>query len=392
MIYNGNMKPENTATNTATSTRSTRYEQNVLALIRAHFRALEGYVSAGMQEAKSAEKLFLNANENPFELPRLEGLNRYPPPQSAELTAAMAAFYGVSPEGITITRGADEGIAMLFRLFCEPHHDDILINPPTFGVYRVYGNAMPARRIIETPLTQTGGTFHLDCAAIETALNQPDQRIKLIFLTNPNNPTGTLFPRSDILEIIRMSAGKAIVVLDETYAEFAPECSLTADLDKDGFEHVIILRTLSKSFSLAGMRVGAILTGAAALTHILQTKVMEIYPIPTASIKAALHVLSSDIRAQALENIQTLITERKNMEAFLATLENVRAVYPSAVNFLLIEMARAAEFIQFAKAQNVIIRDFSAAPDTKDCIRLSIGTPEQNRIVMRLFEEFYSAS
>lgn len=359
---------------------------DILDFVRPHYRKMEGYISAGMQEAKNDQKIFLNANENPFELPGLEGANRYPEPQPPKLLEAMAGLYGVEPDHITITRGADEGIALLFKLFCNPEADDILINPPTFGVYKVYAGGMPARNIISVPLLKSNGTFALDVDGIGAALDNPDSAVKLIFLTNPNNPTGTLFDQADILRIINLAAGRAIVVLDETYAEFAKGSSLTQKLAE--FDHLIILRTLSKSFSLAGMRVGAILSGVPDITQALRTKAMEIYPIPVASVQAALRVFDPDIMVIAKNNIEILINERKRLEEFLGAQSCVTTIYPSRANFLLVEMKDAAAFCAYAHSKNIIIRDFSSAPDTKNCMRLSIGTPEQNDMVMALMREF----
>lgn len=357
--------------------------------MRPHYRQMEGYISAGMQEAKNDTKIFLNANENPYELPGLEGANRYPEPQPPKLLAQMADLYGVQPDNITITRGADEGIALLFKLFCDPEQDDILINPPTFGVYKVYAGGMPAKRVLAVPLKKENGSFALDIDGIKAALDAPDHAIKMIFLTNPNNPTGTLFDEADILEVINLAAGRAVVVLDETYAEFAKTSSLTHKLTE--FDHLIILRTLSKSFSLAGMRVGAILTGVPELTSALRTKVMEVYPIPVASVNAALHVFQPEIMAIARENIDKLLAERERVTALLHTQKGIRFVYPSAANFLLVEMDDATGFCAYAHKNNVIIRDFSSSPETRNCIRLSIGTPEQNNIVIELMGSYYSS-
>lgn len=354
-------------------------------LIRPHFRDMDGYVSAGMDSDKTADLLFLNANENPYELPGLEGANRYPKPQPEKLRHGLADFYGVKPEQLAITRGADEGIALLFRLFCEPDTDDILINPPTFGVYKVYAGAMPCRNVLPIRLLEADGTFKLDVESIKTAL-EADSHVKMIFLTNPNNPTGNTFNPVDIRAVIDAAAGKAIVVLDETYAEFKPDSSLVAELDT--MPHVVILRTLSKSFALAGMRVGALISGVPALIETLIAKVMEVYPIPLASVEAALKVLSPDIMALAKDNIQKLIQERQRMEAFWKEQSFVRHVYPSDANFLLVKMDHAKAFAAHCRENGVILRDFSGDPLTPDCLRISIGTPDQNDLVIKLAEEF----
>lgn len=354
---------------------------------RAHYREMEGYVSAGMEMQKSAEKIFLNANENPFELPGLEGCARYPEPQPKKLVTALANLYGVGEDKLLITRGADEGLALVTRLFIEPYEDSIIINPPTFGVYKVYAHAIPAKSVHEIPLKKEDGTFKLDVAGIKDALAK-DSGVKLIYLTNPNNPTGNAFAPSDILEVIEAAKDKAVVILDETYAEFAPEHSLVSRLHE--FPHVIILRTLSKSFALAGMRIGAILSGDSALIDTFKTKVMEVYPLTVGSVEAALKVLSPDILPLAKENILKLIDERIRMEEFWSAQDGVKHVYPSDTNFLLIEMNRASDFAKFCATHNLILRDFSKNPQTPDALRISIGTPEQNNRLIELYNSFIS--
>ncbi|MFP4314374.1 MAG: histidinol-phosphate transaminase [Alphaproteobacteria bacterium] len=358
---------------------------SILSLIRPHFHAMEGYISAGMEAQKDESTLFLNANENPYELSGLEGCNRYPEPQPSKLLAKMAAYYGASEDNLLITRGADEGIALLTRLFIEPSKDRILINPPTFGVYKVYARGVPAKDILEIPLLQQNGTFTLDTAAIINSLKKSAPP-KLVYITNPNNPTGGSFAQEDILAIIQAAKDKAIVVLDETYAEFEPQGSLVARL-KD-YPNLVILRTLSKSFSMAGMRVGAILSGVPELIETLKTKIMEVYPIPVACEKAALKVFEPAIMSAAQANIAALISERKRMEEFWSKQTSILHVYPSNANFLLIRMERAANFAKFCKERGVILRDFSNAPLTPDCLRISIGTPEQNERVQTLYLDF----
>lgn len=358
---------------------------SILHLFRRHYRDMYGYVSAGMETQKNDQTVFLNANENPYILEGLESFNRYPEPQPHELVQAMASFYGVKDNQLLITRGADEGIALLTRLFIEPHKDSILINPPTFGVYKVYAHGIPANHVLETPLKKLDGTFVLNTEAIAHEIEKA-KNLKLIYLTNPNNPTGNCFSENDILEVLKIAKDKAIVVLDETYAEFKPECSFVDRLDE--FPHLIILRTLSKSFSMAGMRIGAILSSNPEVITTLKTKVMEVYPIPVASAEAALKVLSPDIMKIAKENIQKLLTERKRLEIFWKNQSGIRHVYQSDANFLLIEMDKATQFAKYCERNQIVLRDFSNNPLTENCLRISIGTPEQNDRVIDLYNEF----
>lgn len=362
---------------------------SILSLIRPHYHTMRGYSSAGMEVSKDDQKTFLNANENPYELDGLGGYNRYPQPQPQKLVLKLANLYGVSPEHLIITRGADEGIALLTRTFIEPHKDSILINPPTFGVYKTYADGMPTKEIVSVPLLKTDKTFKLDVSAIKAALNN-DQSPKLIYITNPNNPTGNTFDSADILEIIKAADGKAAVIVDETYAEFKENCSLIKKLED--FPHVVILRTLSKSYALAGVRIGVILSANADLIDTVRTKVMEVYPIPAPCVDAAMSALSDGNLKAAKINIQTLIAERKRMEGFLSNQSFAETLYESDTNFLLVQMSKANEFHTFAASKNVILRNFSSAPMLDNCLRISIGTPEQNDLVMNLMKEFYQIS
>ena len=354
-------------------------------LLRPHYIDLQGYVSAGMESDKSAEKIFLNANENPYELPGLEGFNRYPEPQPKSLAAAYANAYGVKPDQIVMTRGADEAIVILTKLFCEPHKDAVLTCPPTFGMYGVDAKAMPAD-VLEVPLRKTDGTFTLDQKAIVNATFTPGQNIKLIYICSPNNPTGTSFPHDQIAEICRETEGQAAVILDETYAEFSSQGLMTSSLADH--PNLIILRTLSKSYAMAGMRMGTFLSADTDFIALVKAKALDAYPLPRASVEAALHVLSDDIRPLAKANVAKLIEERNRILPLLQKSHYVKYTYPSDANFLLVKMNKAEEFVKFAAENNVIIRDFSTKPGTENCIRISIGTPEQNDVVLKLLNDF----
>lgn len=353
--------------------------------LRKHYAELQGYVSAGMESDKTAEKLFMNANENPFELPGLEGFNRYPEPQPKALADAYAKLYGVKPSHVVSTRGADEAIVVLTKLFCEPQQDAVIICPPTFGMYGVNASAMPCRKL-EVPLTREGNSYALNKQAIIAAATDEAQNVKLVYICSPNNPTANSFDHAEIAEIIKALEGHAIVILDETYAEFAEQGSMAKRLEE--FPNLIILRTLSKSYALAGLRLGSFLCADEEFVALVKAKALDAYPIPKNSLQAALYVTGDDIQKQAKENIQTLLRERGRVLQVLENSPLVNTVFESDANFVLVEMNEAAAFIEFAKARDVILRDFSKSEHTKDCIRISIGTPEQNDIVLGLLEEF----
>lgn len=355
----------------------------LLSLLRPHYRDLQGYVSAGMEAGKNPNKIYMNANENPYELPGLEGYNRYPEPQPPVLRDAYAALYGVKPEQIVMTRGADEAIVVLTKLFCEPHQDSVLISSPAFGMYGVDARAMPCG-VVDVPLLKQDGMFRLDVDGIVEKAR--DDAVKLIYICSPNNPTANVFKSSDIITVCKKTAGQAIVVLDETYIEFSDQESFTKHLET--IPNLMILRTLSKSYSMAGMRMGTLLCGDTDFVDLVCRKALDAYPLPRASIAAALRVMDPAVQDQARQNIQTILKERDCLKDAFAASPLVRCVYPSDTNFLLIEMSDAAAFIQHCAAHDLILRDFTAKPLTQDCIRVSVGLPQDNRRLIELLRGF----
>lgn len=349
-------------------------------LVRPHFQAMEGYVSAGMA-GKDAGRIYMNANENPFPLPGLEGYNRYPEPQPLELLKAYADTYGVKPEHIIATRGADEAIKILTQVFCEPGKDSILICPPTFGIYKVYAAVQPVN-VIEAPLKKENGDFALDVLAII----EKGASAKIVYLCSPNNPTATSFPHADILKICRELEGKSVIVLDEAYAEFSRQGSLAGQLNEH--PNLVILRTLSKAYGLAGMRMGCALAADADFIALLKAKVMETYPLPKASIAAALTALA--LKKESKANIEKILALREELKKSLNAIPAVAHIYPSDANFLLVEMKDAKAFCDFCASRNLYIRDFSSRPGTENCLRISVGTPQENETLLRLLEEFSS--
>ncbi len=361
-------------------------EQNVKKHLRAHLLQVQGYVSAGMQGDKTAKKIFLNANENPYALPGLEGYNRYAEPQPAEMLNGFADFYGVQPDHIMMSRGADEAIVVITKLFVEPHQDSILISSPTFGMYKVDADMMPSANVVDVPLIKKQGDFFLNVDDIIQTAQNPDHNIKLVFLCSPNNPTGTVFPHDQLVRITEELKGHAMVVMDEAYAEFNSEDSLIALLNDN--PHLIILRTLSKAYSLAGMRIGFALNSDAALISLMRDKGLDAYPIPQATIEAARLILKPEIQSIARENIKKLEQSRDALIAAMKDLKCVNHVYPSSTNFILVEMTDAQGFMAYTGQRNMILRDFSAAPGAQNCIRISVGTEEENALLLDYIKEF----
>jgi len=243
---------------------------SVLKLVRPDILALSAYSSA--RKESQGGRVWLDANENP-ETPSVHQplLNRYPEPQPADLVAQLAALYGVRPAQCLVTRGSDEGIDLLLRTFCRAGQDAILITPPTYGMYIVAAGIQGARTVTVSLIREKN--FALDAAAVLKAVT-PD--IKLVFFCSPNNPTGGLLDRAAVLSVVQTLATRAVVVIDEAYVDFSGQPSLAADIAAN--PNLVVLRTLSKAFGLAGARVGTTIADPAIIA-VLQ-KVIAPYPVP----------------------------------------------------------------------------------------------------------------
>ena len=346
----------------------------VLSLLRPEILALAPYSSA--RKESFGGRIWLDANENPLTPSAGKPLlNRYPEPQPAELIALLAAYYAVAENNILVTRGSDEGIDLLLRAFCRAGQDAILITPPTYGMYAVSA-AIQNARVITVPLLAEKN-FSLDTTAVLAALTP---RVKLIFLCSPNNPTGALLARDEMVRLVQALLGKAIVVVDEAYLEFAGSPSLTPELV--GNPNLVVLRTLSKAFGLAGIRCGVTITSP-ALIGVLQ-KIIAPYPVPTPVLQAALVAMTAEGLTAARRSVQSLIDERIRVAARLATLPCVRRLRPSDSNFILFEVTDSARVMAATRAVGVVLRDRSRDYGLTNCVRMTIGKPEENNAALEV--------
>jgi histidinol-phosphate aminotransferase len=338
----------------------------VLALVRPDILALAPYSSA--RKESTGGRVWLDANENP-ETPAVHQplFNRYPDPQPAKLVAQLAALYGVAPAECLVTRGADEGIDLLLRTFCRAGQDAILVTPPTYGMYAVAAGIQGAK-LVAVPLLREKN-YALDPAAVLAAITPA---VKLVFLCSPNNPTGGLLDRAAVLSVVRALAARAVVVVDEAYVDFSGQPSLAAEIPAN--PNLVVLRTLSKAFGLAGARVGTTLADPAVIA-VLQ-KVIAPYPIPAPVLNAALAALTPAGLEAARESVAAILAERTRLAAALAGLPAVRRVWPSDANYLLIEVADAARVMAAGRAAGVIWRDRSR--DVPNSIRITVGTAAEN--------------
>ena len=357
----------------------------VLSLIRPEILALTPYSSA--RKESSGGRVWLDANENP-QTPSAGQplLNRYPDPQPSDLVARLAAYYAVNATNVLVTRGSDEGIDLLLRAFCRAGQDAILITPPTYGMYSVSA-AIQNASVIAVPLIREKN-FALDTATMLNAMLAAPKpsgeggtpATKIVFLCSPNNPTGALLDRADVLRLTRSLLGRAVVVVDEAYVEFAGTRSLTEELGAN--PNLVVLRTLSKAFGLAGVRCGVTLASP-VLIGVLQ-KIIAPYPVPTPVLQAALAALSPEGLAAARASVQGLVSERKRLAAALAGLPAVRRVWPSDSNFLLFETTDSARVMSATRAAGVVLRDRSRDHGLANCVRMTMGTPEENNAALEV--------
>ena len=350
---------------------------SVLDLARPEIVALQGYSSARREAGQAA--VMLNANESPWPATATQSewrgrpLNRYPDPQPQALISRLAELYGVSEEKILVSRGSDEAIDLLVRGFCRPGMDAIALAPPTFGMYAICASVQGAARI-EIALDEN---FAVDVAAFVERL---PAAVKLVFLCSPNNPTGACTTLADIERIAYAMRGRALVIVDEAYIEFADTPSAACLLAHH--ENLGILRTLSKAWALAGARIGCLLAAVDVIS--LMRKIMPPYPLPTPSSSLAISALTADGMDLTRQRVALIVAERERMAAALARLPCVLRVLPSSANFLCVQFTDAARIYRALQAGGVIVRDVGRYPRLAGFLRLSIGTREENSCVLEV--------
>lgn len=350
---------------------------SISQLSRKNIQALTPYQSA--RRLGGNGDVWLNANE--YAVSPNFGLtdntfNRYPEPQPQAVIEGYARYAGVAPENVLVSRGGDESIELLIRAFCEPS-DQILYCPPTYGMYAVSADTCGINTKT-VPLT-TG--FQLNLPEIKRNLDG----VKIVFVCSPNNPTGNLIKRSDLLELLQITAGKAIVVVDEAYIEFCPEATLANELPN--YPHLAIIRTLSKAFALAGLRCGFTLANA-ELIGVLQ-KVIAPYPLPVPVSDIAAQALSPQGIEQMRERVAEVITLRAELQKNLENLPLVEKVFDSEANYLLFKCQDGQKVFKALWDQGIILRDQHKALGLQNCIRITIGTVEENLKVVKALSATY---
>lgn len=344
---------------------------SVTDLARKNIRELTPYQSA--RRLGGNGDVWLNANEFPtaveFQLSQ-QTLNRYPECQPKAVIENYAQYAGVKPEQVLVSRGADEGIELLVRAFCEPGQDAILYCPPTYGMYSVSAETIG----VECRTVPTLADWQLDLQGIADKLDG----VKVVYVCSPNNPTGQLINPQDLRSLLEMTQGKAIVVADEAYIEFCPQATLAGWLTE--YPHLVVLRTLSKAFALAGLRCGFTLANEEVINLLL--KVIAPYPLSTPVADIAAQALTSQGIAAMRERVAQILQERQYLVDTLNTIPCVEQVFTSETNYILARFTASSSVFKSLWDQGIILRDQNKQPSLSGCLRITVGTREESQRVI----------
>jgi len=339
---------------------------SIQALARQNVRELTPYQSA--RRLGGNGDVWLNANEYAiapqFEL-TAQTFNRYPECQPALVINRYAAYAGVDPEQVLVSRGADEGIELLIRAFCEPGKDAILYCPPTYGMYSVSAETIG----VQARTVAAKADWSLDLPAIEAALDG----VKLVYVCSPNNPTGNLIDPAELRAVLEMTRGRAIVAIDEAYIEFCPQATVTGWLQE--YPHLAVLRTLSKAFALAGLRCGFTL-GNSELIALLM-KVIAPYPLSTPVADIAAQALAPEGLAIMRQRVAEVSENRAWLMAELNQCDCVEQVFQSETNYVLARFTASSAVFKNLWDQGIILRDQNKQPGLSGCLRITIGTRQE---------------
>jgi len=346
------------------------------SLLNANLVPLKPYESA--RRLFSGGQDWLNANESPYANEYnidSSNFNRYPSCQPSGVVQGYADYAGCDASELIVTRGADEGIELLIRTFCTPGKDNILICPPTYGMYAISAETCDVG-IKKVPLN---ADFSLNVNAVCA-----EDDVNIIFICAPNNPTGTPVAREGIKTVLTHFADKALVVVDEAYIEFDADSTWANEISN--YPNLVVLRTLSKAFALAGLRCGFTLAQAPVIQALL--KVIAPYPIPEPVAQIAAKALTPEALSLLELQVATINREKASLATALQGIEGIELVGDTKANFILFRYEKAPELMQFLVSRGMLIRDQSKQLNLQNCLRVSIGTEEQNQRLMQLINEF----
>jgi histidinol-phosphate aminotransferase len=325
--------------------------------------------SSARDEYSGTASIYLDANENPYNYP----YNRYPDPHQKQLKGKISELFEVPVQNIFLGNGSDEAIDLLFRVFCEPAEDNVIAISPSYGMYEVCAsmNNLEMRKIL------LDHDFSLNAEALLKAV---DARTRLIFLCSPNNPTGNLFDYNKITQLLL--SFKGLIIIDEAYIDFARSEGMLTSLGK--FPNLVILRTFSKAWGLAGIRLGMAFASESIIKLLAKVK----YPYNLNILTQEFALKSLARKKQRDTWVQEIIGEREKMRMNLDELEIVQAIYPSDANFLLVKVKNPLSIYNFLKEKGIIVRDRSRVALCDDSLRITIGTKKENQSLLKEIKNY----
>ncbi|MEO6820247.1 MAG: histidinol-phosphate transaminase [Ginsengibacter sp.] len=350
---------------------------NIDNLVRKNIKNLKPYSSA-RNEYTGEASIFLDANENAYGSPVSinsfgDNFHRYPDPLQLDFKNELSKIKGVPSQNIFIGNGSDEVIDLVYRIFCEPGKDNVIICPPTYGMYKVCANINNIE-IREVNLT---ADFQLN---VEEILSTADENTKLLFICSPNNPTANSMTRIEIELLLNNFQG--IVIIDEAYINFSKQKSFIRELVE--YENIIVMQTLSKAWGLAGLRLG--LGFASEQIINLFNKVKPPYNINIASQVIGLNALAKIKEVNV--NIKNIVEQRNWIEQQLEQFDFIQCIYPSDANFLLVKVDDADKLYHYLSSKKIIVRNRTKEPFCENCLRITVGTPEENKMLISTLKDY----
>ena len=337
-------------------------------LVRQNIRDLVPYSSARSEYSGNAV-IWLDANENPYNSP----YNRYPDPSQTELKGVISERKEIPVERLFLGNGSDEGIDLLFRVFCDPGVDNVITVDPTYGMYGVSAEI----NWVQRKSVLLNADFSLDAGRV---LDTVDERTKMIFLCSPNNPTSNSLDRGDMVRIVD-EAG-CLVVVDEAYIDFSEQPSLASLAGEKS--NLVVLQTLSKAWGLAGIRLGMVIAAQELVRYLSMVKYP--YNLNSLTIKKALSELKRPGGASGW--VEQIINQRGQLQECLQEFGFVQKIHSSDSNFLLVRVGRPRHLYEFLLNKGIVIRNRSSVPLCEGCVRITVGTPEENRMLCEALKEY----
>jgi histidinol-phosphate aminotransferase len=341
---------------------------NIQTVIRANVKAMKPYSSARDEYISDGSKMvFLDANENPYE----NGVNRYPDPLQRNLKVVLAEQKDLAENQILLGNGSDEVLDLLFRAFCEPKQDNIITLPPTYGMYTVLSNLNE----IEERKVRLDANFQPD---VDDILSATDKNSKMLFICSPNNPTGNLIVAQKVKQLLNNFNG--LVVIDEAYIDFADQESWISELEN--YPNLVVTQTLSKAYGLAGIRLGLCFASADIISVL--NKIKPPYNVNALTQQKAL-VRITNVEA-VKDEVNSILKERTLLIQALETIPFVNEILPTEANFVLVRVDDATKRYNELIAKGIVIRNRTTQPGCENCLRFTVGTPEENKTLIEMLQ------